>query len=544
MEAILEVLGKLQAAAEEMSLDLLGAAAVSAEASVYGELQDDFSEAISVVERACESWNFGPDALFWVRKTIAFMAYDRGDDDTALRWLDFAIEGAGTLFEPEAVHASLRRADVIGRRDPAAAVQATDRAVDVAIAGDDTLLAVKAYGERSIAAWLAGDLDVAFLASRRAAELLLRTKSDDEAWREVFVVFAHVLGYLTSLASTGDPPAATEDGGPYAPPFRCVFLNVVEGRADWYDEAKFPAILMQLAVFAGGVGRHEEAAEWARRALTAIENTRASRFALALIPYLKAAAFVEGDYETVLRRALDVAWLASVKDDAERQRGFEVAGSQRDDKWGSADADTRLWVEGHAFNHAFIPIVIQLAHKRMLGTDDLADLVDRASTALREMAVDAADPDSWTAGAELLGEIFVGAIGPDELIATGEQQQTQSSTTKEALRYAAYLGASLRDVIPEKALALHLTGVWFYGPRLAADNPVYADLLADFFHEFWTQRFNASRFRFSNPSLVSERLTAAIELEGENRVKAVVGAVAESLTSGPLKPVVADWLYD
>jgi tetratricopeptide (TPR) repeat protein len=85
------------------------------------------------------------------------------------------------------------------------------------------------------------------------------------AWKDLFVMFAHMYGYFTTLATKGSPPNRTETGETYAAPTRGIFLTRNSARADYYNPSRDCFLPAQLASLAEAIGNDERALVWAMR---------------------------------------------------------------------------------------------------------------------------------------------------------------------------------------------------------------------------------------------------------------------------------------
>ena len=65
-----------------------------------------------------------------------------------------------------------------------------------------------------MAKWLAGRVEDAFPDWDRAGEHLFAGKMETDEWKNLFMLYSYVTGYLLSLATTGQPPAEANTGEP------------------------------------------------------------------------------------------------------------------------------------------------------------------------------------------------------------------------------------------------------------------------------------------------------------------------------------------
>lgn len=148
------------------------------------------------------------------------------------------------------------------------AAEYAHRVADLARANDriSEMDVVRALGELAIVQWQAQGVAAAFAAWDEAGERLFACRGESELWRDLCVMYGHVSGYFTTLASTGKPPALPATEEPYVAPWPGMLLDLSVNRAPLYDADKDAYLATQLAMFAEAVGHDDRAAIWAPRA--------------------------------------------------------------------------------------------------------------------------------------------------------------------------------------------------------------------------------------------------------------------------------------
>ncbi|MES2642464.1 MAG: hypothetical protein V4850_23475 [Myxococcota bacterium] len=292
-------LDSLATAGRRLRLPVLTACAISGQITVRAEQLFDVEGAVSLGDEALAE--LAPGAAHAIVEDMV---------GRQLVYADRATEGVQRLERalqeyPGAPPLALDRFQALsalvigyGQLDLAKAVGAASTAVALARNGPPwipPLELVSALGELAIAKWRDGGAIGAWPAMDEAAEVLLSQQRRDLRWRDRFVVFGHVSGYLTSLAITGSPPPRTVDGESYAPPRQGMFFTWVKGRPSLFQERVTALLPMQLMGFALAADDVPRGLVWAHRARELAAEAGLGHMGAQVEQLLATQRFVEGD---------------------------------------------------------------------------------------------------------------------------------------------------------------------------------------------------------------------------------------------------------
>ena len=221
-KAVLRALRDLAERAFRMHLGLLWACAVRAQVMVLAEYCCGLTSAVDIAEAALAKPSDDPRIQFLLKECVGRQYLYAHEHGKALKWLQQALDLPTDAYPSTHLLALLHASQAIGVDDPPAALDYAQRAVhlgNTALESDigDTDM-VKAFGELAIAEWFSDHRLATFRAMDQAGERLFACREETNRWKSLFVLFAHVSGYFTSMAHAGQPPVETRGGEPYAPP--------------------------------------------------------------------------------------------------------------------------------------------------------------------------------------------------------------------------------------------------------------------------------------------------------------------------------------
>ena len=544
-QPVREALADLAAAAQRWGAEVLWANAVRAQMIVVAEYLKDVAEAVGIGERAVAVAPATPVVQFLLRECIGRQLYYAQQHVNARPWLEQAVAQPTRVYSVTHVNARLNLSASIGDADPQAAVKHAAGAVTFArqalSSTDDPVPPtelVKALAELAVAQWRCNDLSAVFSTWDEAADRLLQAKSGKPAWIELFVIFCHVSGYFSMLARLRERPNCTLSGDEYGTPYRGLFATTNEDRVKWYTPEKEPYLSAQLAMFASAVGDDERAATWAARTLaSAAPNTPTVLSAVMqweIVPaHIRASRFDDAISTAVRAATLQAASMESHKAGGAFEAVIDenvALGPRPGPRWLTAERQAALIV---------LPAVISSLGSKMLSSD--ADstarvAAARAADACRVAATNSVDPHLWDGAAAAITHTFF-QDGSD-LIAFGNSYDAEEH---KAVRAIAYLGASIADMGDlRKAIQAHLAVMPLLDEFLTLF-PGLHRLLVQFVADYWTLAASTMRFRFVAPSIVTENLRRASDLQGSAKLRHIITVMASGLGVQPDSPVRA-WL--
>jgi tetratricopeptide (TPR) repeat protein len=526
------VLGSLSALttrARGMELHRLADAAVVTRMTIHAEFLRDMATAETLAEEVLARPRLDPDTAFLVTQNLGLLLYDYGRAERAIEWLQRAFALRTGTRAWKALRAAIFLSVRVGESDPIRAVEILSEAVEFADShpGPAGLTRIEAYAELGVAKWLAGDLSGAFDPWDKAATLLLEGREDSPERRNILVVFLHMTGYFGHLARTGHAPDSLDGVQAYPAPVRGLFPSR-PGRESLFDESQLPLLTTQLALFADAVGARTRAAMWADDAVTRCRTAGRNDGLFLVLPLLIAEALERDDYDV----ALALSWERQAIHEMVQLAGtgsMSTPFSMPSEFLGERGSDAWLGVEGRSM-YVLIPTFHRLALLERGSPGAARTRIDGLTRALRACTVHSADPAAWETAAVLFSAIFdEGARGSD-LVTLVNGYAFRSSDATWVLRMLGYMAASTRAGTPlEHSLELQLAGGRYIGLVILPDARPFAEWAGEFYSAFWRERFNAARFRFSNPQEV-ERLLGAAEQAGADRARRTLAAAAAGLS--------------
>ncbi|MCK4658274.1 MAG: hypothetical protein KAV82_02025, partial [Phycisphaerae bacterium] len=442
---------------------------------VLAEYLDDIGAAVSCVSGLLDDSSLSASASFLLRDIVGRQFVYKKRYKEALRWLNAALAVETDSFQWIRYRTFLEASRSIGNSDPAQAVRLAEQAVELTQRHPRDIGqqgAVVAYGELAIAQWLDGNMPKAFEAYDRAADILLRSESDTVDWRQLFVFFANVGGYLATLAGTGEPPEKTLDGEPYAKPFRGILMGFAPPAADLYDARRRVLFYSLLAPFAEATGHDKRAAWWSSRG---IEEARDAGMleAISTLGYTLFPLLVE---RNEFAEAIDVAveFCVAMKASMERHRkgqldlqmglnAGDVLGAKPSEAWTNAERDVAI--------QALPAIMTSLGEKSLNEDEDLAEYAHQVVNICEQIAATASDPELWHRTAWIFRYIFIEPTPYREL---HEFSDACSRDGFEPLQALGYLGESLLDDAPiEVALVSQSVAVSYWARLMGCNSSIY-----------------------------------------------------------------------
>jgi hypothetical protein len=488
--------------AKRHSLRLLWAGSVRARIVVHSEYQKDLAAAVSLAKQALTEINDDPPSVFLIQEAIGrqFVYAERWTE--ALDWLDSALGHELTAFPFLCMRAMLAASEAASSTDNSRAIGYCDRAVTLAENSQkipETQVVI-ALAEKAIAHWQTGDRLSTYQAWEPAVERLFATKSDDEAWKKLLVICGHVSGYFSSMASTGKPPKSDTE---YVAPKPGMFLREYPQVLQLYDVGREWGLAAQLAYFAMAVGRDEDAAGWALRAIESGRGGREEGLLGGLQMFAVCQAILDDRYGEALDIALDAG--TTIATEYERWRSTmghdQLSGGRASIAPEGPTVTSRAHGEIHAANEALIPIIFRLATIWLNDPEEAREAAWTVATECIRLAKAAENPRVWDESARLANEIFGQAPSWQHL---NEQGNEYAQRNENALYHICYAG-TLLHVMPRDALRIQL-GILPALEQQLERHGAFRRIVVPFILAYWEQKLENSPYYFVAPALLKERL--------------------------------------
>jgi len=387
---------------------------------------------------------------------------------------------------------------------------------------------VRALGELAIVEWLAGDLNATFSSWDAAGECLFACRAETDLWKDLCVIYGHISGYFTSVATQGQPPEVGLGGEPYVAPLPGMLLAVQMNRAPLYDARKDVYLASQLAMFAGAVGQDARAAAWAKRGLEWAQQSRQWLALPALSVNLLPQLICGDQYSDALESALESGAMHVALDMLSSQ-GQDLSGFTGEVGGILGEKPNAVWdrAENLAAILGLLPIAFRLAWLSLHDAKQAEHHASEVSELCREVETSASDKALWRTAAELFQAAFVRQVSADELM---RQTAAINADTHQVLRAIGFLCASLAvKGALEPAYQMHKSLLSFITGMLRLEPGIHRQVVTPFLVEFWTQRFVTKRFRFRAPTVVEAELVRARSLPENQKAQAVLNAIALGL---------------
>jgi len=538
---VLAALDEVAQAAQGLDFELLWACAVRASLVVHAEYMGDIQEAHRIAEEALAQPSSDPRVRLAIEECLGRQFLYAADHTRALTWLERALSRSTNSYPILRVDALLHVSHLKGTENREAAFQYAERGV--ALARDSEVMPdiklIQALGELAVATWLAHGVASAFGACDEAVEHLLASSKQSAEWRDAAVLLAHTCGFLASIASSGEPPAETQNGEPYGPPQAGMFLTFGERRAALFSAEHEVGLTAQLALFAAAVGEEDREAAWAARGMERATATGQQFFWAALARHAIPKRILEDRYDEAFELGMRAGHMMAAADEIRHlgrdmlTEGFTVEGAlgpKPSSKWDQAE----YW----AAILTLLPTGFRLAGLAIQDRDAARGHAQRIIAICRDVSDDASNEGRWQTAAQILENAFSPEDSYNALAGRGREL---FQTEDRVLAVLAYLGASLQEnVLPEKALASHLSIVPM-AQRLMGSDTLNRRVLWPFVTDYWRAKFARTRFRFRNPRAIEALMSEAGRTPGDEFGRAVLRAMSTGLGLR-LPAALSDWL--
>ena len=517
--------------AASLHLELLWACAMRARIVIAAEYHNDLPHAIAIAEETLRQASDDPRIRLLIEECLGRQYLFAQKYQEAALWLGRACEEDTEAFPTIKIPALLAASRAYGMNDPGAAVPFAERAVSL---GKTThafpeIEVVKAEGELALARWLAGDTAGTFEAWDSAGERLLACRTEDDAWKGLFVLYGHISGYFTAMASTGEPPVETTDGLPYTLPTRGIFSSEHQQRASLYNQVLDCYLMTQLAQFAQAVGQEQRMLAWCEQGLRLARESQ-QPFAWAALCELEIPSLIlKGDVQAVLDHALDIGTIgtAGMK---QRTRVKDLLKSELAINALLEEKPSETWnlVEERAAQIGMLPIVFWIATRALTNQSEAATMAHDLAEHCRIIGEAASDKALWIEGATFIERIFEGQASWRDI---NEQANGFSLEEHKTLRLLGYLGATVQRGMP-------LVETWFAHnsilgslgyDRTVVPSGTYQQIILPFFTIYWTAAFEQQKFRFTSPCLLEQELQDVQTMPLRERVRTLLTVIARGL---------------
>ena len=544
-DTVFDALKELEEHSQQFDFELLWACAIRAQVIVLAEYYQDLDTAIATVETALSQASTDPRVQFLIRECIGRQYVYTARNEESLIWLEQALNQTTNqeTYPLQYMHTLLSASRAIGYKNPHTAVDYAQQAVTLVKNFQDIIeetVLVKVLGELAIAHWFADNLPAAFEALDEAGERLYKLGTETNTWKDVFVVFSSLLGYLSVLARDRQPPLKTWNGELYGEPKRGIFFIHNPARSTFYDETQNSLTLANLAMFAEATGRDERSDIWTLRGIDAaqgsIQRPLFAKLSLDLIPYL----LQENRFEETVHTSVDASHILTVLEEQIKANknpftpDFDV-----DELLDSIPQEMVAKAEYNAVKVGLIPIAFHISIIAIDQFNQAQSYAAQIASLCRQISTTATDQQLWTIAAELFEQIFLRNSSGDKII---HYSNTIDPDKYYALQTIGYIGATLQeDVSLKNALWADFHTLPSVHDLFKPPSATYRRIVIPFVVSYWTAKFEKMRFRFRSPALVEKGLSEAQNKPETQRVQSILKTIAFGLDIKP-PPEAEEWL--
>lgn len=387
-------------------------------------------------------------------------------------------------------------------------------------------LKARVFAEVAVSRWAAGRRPEAFDAIESAVSTVLAAKPT-EMIQSLTVRIGHVLGYFTTVATTGSPPRATSAGDAYIAPTPSMFRAHNSAVISMYRARTGSAILKaQLSALAARVERLDRARDWAESAFAEATASGAPGTTLFVAPAVLDAQVRAGEPAAAIETAF-VAARAMRALNQERAAGRDPV---RDDfsidlHPGPPPATGEL--DELALQFALLPITLWICEAYLQDAETGQRAVKTVIDAITRLGRPVQPSDKWAAMSELL-HLLVGDTAEKTV---NEHVRSMSEAHPGNVQCAAYL---LVSVWPRLELASSTVLQVLAAPIALQFGGISApgtnDRLAELVAALWNRRLESAPFRFGSPQMLARDLQdAKSSPTAEQKLRVVLRAVVRSL---------------
>lgn len=363
-DAVLKALRKLEDCAWNRERYLLWAYAIRAQCIVLAEYKKQLKSAIELAETG---FNKKQDSItqYLLSEIIAREYAYAKINDKAMEWFSSMISIPVEGMVNDRIDGLLHACETFGQVRHQEAARFSEMAVKLVNENRKNLSSnrvVKVLGEHAIALWHAQGPTAAFETYEIAASELIASRKDTAEWKSLFLVFGHVSGYFSSVASTGTPPIS--DQGEYFIPRNGLFIRYSSDVFTLYDENKACLFWSMVCMYAEAVDRLDVVRKWASQGYSWSSDHNGIMLTMALPVLIE---------ENRIQEAIELSFnLAALFTNYSKDKLFTLNTDQLRRELGSKPSERWNVVESFVAYFAIIPIYLELAYHKLVETNEFA----------------------------------------------------------------------------------------------------------------------------------------------------------------------------
>jgi len=520
---------KLAESSSNLGLELLWACAIRAEVNILVDYNRNLNKAMEVTTLAITRASDDARVQLLLKECLGRQFIFAGRHSEAVTCLTQALSYSTESYPLLRLRTFLSLSQAISNQEPYLAIQYAQQAVNLAQASEEipeTEL-IKALGELAISKWLAIDLSAAFEVWDKAGECLLKYRRDNNLWKDVFVLYAHITGYFMAIAATGSPPNNIENGESYTAPFQGIFLAQKSTNPDSYNPTRDCLLPTQLAFIAEAIGNDECALRWS------IKGMEMSREAEQLVPRTSLIRIIiphlvlENRYAEVFDLAVEVGiLLVALNQLGQSGKNILESGINIQSVLGSTESETWRQAESCSLIYGVLPIIFHIAniaiHQPELAKSQAIDL----STICQEISSVSGTQSLWATTVIIINQIHLQQSTYIELI----NQYQNLNSYDYILSILGLMAATLQENIPlTQVFNVHLYIIDQVQRLTNSNSTTWRKIILPYFFNYWKTAVEKVMFRFDNPQQVASMMYQVQDLPIEKQGQAILSIIQNSL---------------
>ncbi|EDL61151.1 hypothetical protein [Gimesia maris] len=517
------------------------ALAVRSKIIVYAEYLKDIKTATQLASDFLESEKNDDEILFLINHILGRQYLFNDKIIEASERLSIACELDADEFKDLKCHAFIELSRAIGDSDSSKALEKAESAVRIASQNPKVIhskLMIRALGEASIAAWYNHNKSLAFDYLDEAFLVLFQHFEETTEWKMNSVLLAQVLGYMSSVSSTGFPPEES-----YIKPERGFLSIYNEELANWYDETMdvrtVALISYLLVVYSSSLGKHNRAIFWANRG---IDDARKKSIlpSIFLLGETLIASLIKKfqtekvlDYASEAAIALTASMVASNKgihSVLQNQNPLTLMGEKPNQNWNQAESLA-----------LFLGVLPTMLYISILEDDNKRKLESLVSYCT-EQAEDSSDPNVFNSISAAIKCSF--EEKPSFKLRDSAMKEYKAGNRAGAT--ANFILASFsKETHLNAAVSYHALIMHEYSSKISTNSTLWL-FLTDNLLLYWSRILEARKFSFSNHPYIEGCLSKINLLAPGKRAQNLIRILMDGLKVNlPSElELVSNWLYD
>ena len=487
---------------------------------VKAEYENDLNGAVLLAEEALSMPGIAPDLQFWISEITARQYYYQHRPVEALTWFERAFVAESGVGAAQRVSALVVAAGAAATLSAVVSNAYLARAITLveSTKSDElsSILVTQTWGEFGIAQWVAGDRSGAYRAWKHAVELLLSVEPDSDERKILFQVMGNCTGYFALMTEVTDTSS-----WPYAVPEPGILLKMARAVLPLYRPGGDSQILAQMMLFAEGVGAYDDVVEWASRLAGSDGRGLPAGMETLVQQYWAPRLLGEGRLTEVVARAR-----AAVQPFSESELAIHSLPDMT-----AQGAELYRKKAGHL---NIVAVVIELARRWLRSQGAAYDLASKVAEECR--VTGHPETSSWWATA---GAAVTDAFSPGGQWRVLYERGAAVMDSDAHLGMIYYFGAMLWAA-PKEALGMQMAVLMWL--RSMFSKTLFHFTVCQLLPEYWGWATAQYPAHFGNPRLARSYLIELGSLQGEDRLRATLRAMAESLGVPPGSPEVSQWL--